>query len=85
MDKKLEARIARLERMINRKNENVLQLKEITLKDFLGDLYDDLMLLTNNDKQYILNILEHYADKTGFFERIIEHIEYLENEKSDRG
>ena len=84
MDKKLEARIARLERMINRKNENVLQIKDITLKEFLGDFYDDLMLLTNNDKQRILNILEHYADKSGFFERISEHIEYLENEKFDR-
>lgn len=84
MDKKLEARIARLEKKLSQKNENVLQLKDITLKDFLGDLYDDLMVLTNNDKRYILNILEHYANKTGFFERIIEHIEYLESEKSDR-
>ena len=55
-------------------------VKDITLKDFLGDLYDDLMVLTNNDKQRVLNILEHYADKSGFFERIIEHIEYLESE-----
>ena len=53
--------------------------KDITLKEFLGDFYDDLMVLTNN-KQYILNILEHYADKSGFFERIREHIEYLESE-----
>ena len=50
------------------------------LKEFLGDLYDDLMTLTNNDKQRVLNILEHCADKSGFFERIKEHIEYLESE-----
>ena len=50
------------------------------LKEFLGDLYDDLMTLTNNDKHRVLNILEHYADKSGFFERIKEHIEYLESE-----
>ena len=37
------------------------------------------MTLTNNDKQRVLNILEHYADKSGFFERIKEHIEYLES------
>ncbi len=54
--------------------------KDITLKEFLGDLYDDLVVLTNNDKQIILNILEHYADKSGFFERIREHVEYLESE-----
>jgi hypothetical protein len=42
--------------------------KDITLKEFLGDLYDDLIILTNNDKQRILNMLEHYADKSGFFE-----------------
>ena len=51
--------------------------KEITLKDFLGEFYDDLIVLNNNDKQRILNILDHYADKSGFFERIREHIEYL--------
>lgn len=56
------------------------QEKDILLKEFLGDLYDDLIVLTNNDKQHILNILEHYADKSGFFERIKEHIEYLESE-----
>ena len=50
------------------------------LKEFLGDLYDDLMTLTNNDKQRVLNILERYADKSCFFERIKEHIEYLESE-----
>lgn len=55
------------------------KMKDITLKDFLGDLYDDLVALTNNDTRRILNILDHYADKSGFFERIIEHIEYLEN------
>ena len=54
--------------------------KDITLKEFLGDLYDDLIVLTNNDKQRILNILEHYADKSGFFERIREYVEYLESE-----
>ena len=54
--------------------------KDIMLKEFLGDLYDDLMTLTQNDKQRVLNILEHYADKSGFFERIKEHIEYLESE-----
>ena len=50
------------------------------LKEFLRDLYDDLMILTHNDKQRVLNILEHYADKSGLFERIKEHIEYLESE-----
>lgn len=50
------------------------------LKEFLGDLYDDLMTLTNNDKQRVLSILEHCADKSGFFERIKEHIDYLESE-----
>lgn len=38
--------------------------KDITLKDFLGDFYDDLIVLNNNDKQRILNILDHYADKS---------------------
>ena len=55
------------------------KMKDITLKDFLGDLYDDLVALTNNDTRRILNILDHYADKSWFFERIIEYIEYLEN------
>lgn len=41
---------------------------------------DDLVTLTNNDKKRVLNILEHYADKSGFFELIKEHIEYLEND-----
>ena len=50
------------------------------LKEFLGDLYDDLMILTHNDKHRVLNVLEHYANKSGFFERIKEHIEYLESE-----
>ena len=50
------------------------------LKEFLWDLYDDLIALTHNDKCRVLNILEHYADKSGFFERIKEHIEYLESE-----
>ena len=50
------------------------------LKEFLGDLYDDLMTLTNNDKHRVLNIIEHCADKSCFFERIKEHIEYLESE-----
>ena len=53
---------------------------DMMLKEFLGDSYDDPMTLTNNDKQRVLNILEHYADKSGFFERIKEHIEYLESE-----
>lgn len=51
-----------------------MKKKDITLKEFLGDLYDDLIILTNNDKQGILNMLEHYADKSGFSERIKEHI-----------
>ena len=34
------------------------------LKEFLGDLYDDLMTFTNNDKQRVLSILEYYADKS---------------------
>ena len=50
------------------------------LKEFLGDLYDDLMTLMHNDKPRVLNILEHCADKSGFFERIKAHIEYLESE-----
>lgn len=50
------------------------------LEEFLGDLYDDLMILTHNDKHRVLNVLEHCADKSGFFERIKEHIEYLESE-----
>ena len=54
--------------------------KDMMLKEFLGDLYDDLMTLTNNDKHRVLNVLEHRADKSGFFERIKEHIEYLESE-----
>ena len=58
--------------------------KDIVLKEFLGDLYDALMVLTNNDKQRVLKILEHYADKSGFFERIKEHIEYLESECPNR-
>lgn len=57
--------------------------KDIPLKEFLGDLYDDLIVLNNNDKKSILNILEHYADKSGFFERIKEHIEYLESENKN--
>ena len=40
------------------------------LKEFLVDLYDDLMTLTNNDKHRVLNVLEHCADKSGFFELI---------------
>lgn len=54
--------------------------EDVTLREFLGDLYDDLVTLTNNDKKRVLNILEHYADKSGFFELIKEHIEYLEND-----
>ena len=53
--------------------------KDMTLEEFLGDLYYDLMILTHNDRQRVLNILEYAADKSGFFERIKEHIEYLEN------
>ena len=90
MDKKLEARIARLERIMNHKsvkNEDIDSIshpkKDITLREFLGDLYDDLIVLTNNDKQRVLNILEHYADKSGFFERIKEHVEYLESENKE--
>lgn len=41
--------------------------KDMMLKEFLRDLYDDLMTLTNNDKHRVLNILEHYADKSDFF------------------
>lgn len=59
--------------------------KDITLREFLGDFYNDLIVITNNDKQKILNILKHYADKSGFFERIREHIEYLENENKQNG
>ena len=55
------------------------EVKDMMLKEFLGDLYDDLMTLTNNDKHRVLNILEHCADKSGFLERIKEHIEYLES------
>ena len=58
--------------------------EDITLREFLCDLYDDLTVLTNNDKQRVLNILEHYADKSGFFELIKEHIEYLERENKKR-
>lgn len=58
--------------------------EDITLREFLCDLYDDLTVLINNDKQRVLNILEHYADKSGFFERIKEHIEYLERENKKR-
>lgn len=54
--------------------------KDMMMKEFLGDLYDDLMILTNNDKHSVLNIIEHCADKSGFYERIKEHIEYLESE-----
>lgn len=54
--------------------------RDITMRDFLGDLFDDFMILTNNDKQRMLNILEYYADKSGFFERIKEHVEYFEND-----
>lgn len=54
--------------------------EDITLREFLCDLYDDLTVPTNNDKQRVLNILEHYADKSGFFERIKEFVEYLESE-----
>ena len=50
------------------------------LKEFLWDLYDDLMTLTDNDKNRVLNILEHCADKSGFYEQIKEHIEYFESE-----
>ena len=53
--------------------------KDMTLEEFLGDLYYDLMILTHNDRQRVLNILEYAADKSGFFERIKEQIEYLEN------
>ena len=52
---------------------------DMMLKEFLGDLYDDLMTLTHNDKHRVLNILEHCADKSGFFEQVKEHIEYLES------
>lgn len=51
------------------------KMKDITMKDFLGDLYDDLIALTNNDKERVLNILDHCADKSGFFELIIEYLE----------
>lgn len=54
MDKNLEARITRLERIVNRKNEDISTVSQhkndITLREFLGDLYDDLIALTNNDK-----------------------------------
>ena len=48
---------------------------EISLRDFLGDdFYDDLVAHTDNDKQKMLSILDHYADKSGFFERIREYL-----------
>ncbi len=40
MDKKLEARIARLERMVNCKNEDVNSQAE--LENHIGDLIDEL-------------------------------------------
>lgn len=40
MDNKLEARIARLERMVNRKNEDVNSQAE--LENHIGDLLDEL-------------------------------------------
>lgn len=30
--------------------------KDIMMKKFLGDLYDDLMILTHNDKHRVLNV-----------------------------
>ena len=36
----------------------------MALKEFLWDLYDHLMILTHNDKHRVLNILEHYSDKS---------------------
>lgn len=72
----LEQRICRIEHLLK-------EGEDITLRDFLEDLYDDLIVLTNNDKQRILNVLEHYADKSGFFERIKEYIEYLESENKN--
>lgn len=48
---------------------------EISLREFLGDdFYYDLLEITNHDKQKMLSILEHYANKSGFFERIREHL-----------
>lgn len=53
--------------------------KDMMMKEFLGDLYDYLMILTHNDKRRVLNILEHCADESGFYERIKEYIDYLES------
>lgn len=54
------------------------------IRELLGDLYDDLVELTNNDSKRITEILFHYADKSGFFERIKEYIEYLEECKEGK-
>lgn len=32
--------------------------KDIMMKEFLWDLYDDLMILAHNDKRRVLNILD---------------------------
>ena len=53
--------------------------EDIMLNEFLDGLYDDLILLTNNDKKYMLEILEHCGNRSGFFELVSEHIEHLEN------
>ena len=51
----------------------------ITMRMFFEKFYDDLILLTGSNKQRVLNVLEYYANETGFFKRIREHIEYLES------
>ena len=48
---------------------------EISLREFLGnDFYYNLLELANHDKKKMLSILDHYANKSGFFERIREHL-----------
>ena len=48
---------------------------EISLREFLGDdFYYDLLELADHDKQRMLRILESFADKSGFFDRLREFL-----------
>lgn len=48
---------------------------EISLREFLGDdFYNDLLELANHNKQRMLRILESFADKSLFFERLREFL-----------
>ena len=48
---------------------------ETSLREFLGnDFYYDLLELADHDKQRMLRILESFADKSGFFERLREFL-----------